>query len=55
MSVFFAAFWLVICVEVDVDIITNHCPYVFALTILSLIQVTVIRNKCSPKAGFGPV
>ena len=59
MSVFlfFAAFWLGICVEVDVNIITNPpAPMLLPLpTILSLIQVTVIRNQCAPKAGFGTV
>ena len=63
---FFAAFWLGICVEVDVDVITTPPPtpsrpvpprpalmFLSLSTILSLMQVTVIRNQCGPKAGFG--
>ena len=60
---FFAAFWLGIFVEMDVDIITTPSPpfrpapmFLLLPTILSLIQVTVIRNQshqCAPKAGFG--
>ena len=53
--------WLGICVEVDVDRITilptPSLPILFLSlpTILSLTQVTVISNQCSPEVGFGAV
>ena len=61
VCLFFAVFQLGICVEIEVDIITIPPPPPFLPapmflplpTILSLIQVTVIRNQCAPKAGFG--
>ena len=55
MSFFWLVLWLGICVEVDVDRITILPPTpIFSLpTILSLTQVTVIRNQRAPKAGFG--
>ena len=56
---FLLGLWLGICVEVDVDRITILPPPplpIFSLpTILCLTQVTVIRNQCAPKAGFGAV
>ena len=53
--------WLGIRVEVDVDRITilptPSLPILFLSlpTILSLTQVTVISNQCSPEVGFGAV
>ena len=54
---FLLGLWLGSCVEVDVDRITILPPLpIFSLpTILCLTQVTVIRNQCAPKAGFGAV
>ena len=58
---FLLVLWLGICVEVDVDRITILPPplprsLLFSLpTILCLTQVTVIRNQCAPKTGFGAV
>ena len=56
MSFFWLVLWLGICVEVDVDRITILPPppdFFFLPTILSLTQVTVIRNQRAPTAGFG--
>ena len=59
---FLLVLWLGICVEVDVDRITiltptPSLPILFSSlpTILSLTQVTVISNQCSPEVGFGAV
>ena len=57
---FLLGLWLGICGEVDVDRITilppsPPLPIFSSPTILCLTQVTVIWNKCAPKAGLGAV
>ena len=53
---FLLGLWLGSCVEVDVERITILPPPPLTLpTILCLTQVTVIRNQCAPKTGFGAV